>query len=324
MYPQSSFVAAANKQLKEFNGDQLSKQAAILDKLNKRIDSLTGDMDQRTGAFIEFLGSFREESFAAAIAAESALFLARNETFQNEDVIESAIAHQSMLIDNDIALYRFNKLLSLYAASNLRADSWLSIANIQRDKLKLYDKAAKSYLTLIEKHPDANETLLGYESLATMYNEDVHDYPNAIKTLDAIIAKYKKDPVVLRSLLILEKIYETKTSQTDKAIDTYLRVADTFEQGSEGLNALIEAERIAVESATKWDQAISINDRIGKRSPNTEIAIKAAYANADITETKLRNKEKAKELYENFIKEHPSHTLAKDAQKRIDAMTKKS
>jgi tetratricopeptide (TPR) repeat protein len=323
MYPQSSFVATANKQLKELSGDQLSKQAATIERINKQIASLSGDMDQRTGAFIGFLGTLSEASFATAISAESALFLARNETFLNEDEIESAIAHQSMLIDNDIALYRFNKLLALYPASTLRADSLLAIASIQREKLKFYDKAAKTYLVLIDKHPDSNETKLGYEALATMYNEDMRDYPNAIKTYDAIIAKYKKDPSVLHSLLMLEKVYENKTNQSDKAIDTYLKLADIFEQGPEGLNALLGAENIAINSTRNWTQAMSINDRISARSPNTEIALKAIYSNADITENKLGDKDKAKEMYENFIKEHPTHTLAKDAQKRLDAMAKK-
>jgi tetratricopeptide (TPR) repeat protein len=323
MYPNSSFVSEANKQLKELSGDQLSKQAATIDKMNRKIATLDGDMDQRTGAFIEFLGTFREEGFAAAIADESASFLARNETFLNEDVIENAIAHQAVLINNDIALYRFNKLLALYPASKLRADSLLSIASIQREKLKLYDKAAKTYVSLIEKHPDSIETQMGYEALATMYNEDIHDYPGAIRTYDAIIAKYKKDPIVLRSLLTLEKVYETKTNQQDKAIETYLRVADSFEQGQDGMNALLGAENIAVNSTRNWVQAMSINDRISARSPNSELALKAVFSNADITENKLGDKAKAKELYEKFIKEHSSHALAKDAQKRVDAMMKK-
>ncbi|TAJ80734.1 MAG: tetratricopeptide repeat protein [Gallionellaceae bacterium] len=323
MYPQSTLVAAANKQLKELGDDQLEKQAAIIDKLNKKIASLSGDMDQRTGVFIEFLGTFRDETFAASIAAEGASFLARNETFQSEDMVESAIAHQAMLFDNDVALYRFNKLLALYPASNFRADSLLSIASIQRGKLKLYDKAAKTFMVLIEKHPDSNEAKSGYEALATMYNEDMHDYPNAIKTYDAIIAKYKNDPVVLRALLAMEQVYETKTGQADKAIDTYLKLADIFDKGQEGLNALISAEKIAVNSTKNWAQAIAINDRIIARVPNTEDAIKAMYSTADLTDTRMGDKEKAKELYQNFIKEHSDHQLAKEAQKRIDAMMKK-
>ena len=109
-----------------------------------------------------------------------------------------------------------------------------------------------------------------------------------------------------------------------KAIDTYLKLADIFEQGQDGLNALVNAENIAIESTKNWVQAISINERIIARSPNTEIAIKAAYSNADITENKLGDKVKAKEMYEKFVKEHPDHTLAKDAKKRIDAMIKAS
>lgn len=324
IYPQSSFVATANIQLQKLSSDQLSKQAAMIERMNTQIALLSGDTDQRTGSFIEFLRPSREESFAAAIVAESVSFLARNDTFQNEDVIESAIAHQSMLIDNDIALYRFNKLLSLYPASNLCPDSMLSIAAIQREKLKLFDKASKTYLALIEKYPDSNEAKLGYEDLATMYNADMHDYPNAIRVYEEIIAKYKKDPSVLYSLLTLERIYETKTLQQDKAIETYLRVADIYDQEQDGLSALIEAENIVINSSKNWVLAISINERINARVPKSEVALKALFSNADITQNHLGDNVRAKEMYERFIAEYPDHALAKEAQKRIAAMTKKS
>jgi tetratricopeptide (TPR) repeat protein len=323
MYPQSGFISQADKQLKELSDDQLSKFAPLIAKFNQRIDSLSGDMDQRTGTFLEFLGTFREESFAAAIAAECASFLARNETFAGDDVIENSIAHQAMLIDNEIALYRFNKLLALYPQSNLRADSLLSMASIQRGKLKLYDKAAKNFLVLIEKHPDSNEAKLGYEALAMMYNEDMRDYPNAIKTYNAIVERYKNDPIVLRGLLALEKVYETKTNQPDKAIETYLKLSEVFATGQDGMNALIAAERLAVSSTKNWNVAIAINERIIVRAPNSEDAIKAQYSNADITDGKLGDKGKAKDMYQDFIKAYPKHSLARDAQKRIDAMTKK-
>jgi tetratricopeptide (TPR) repeat protein len=322
MYPESTFVHAASKQLKEMGDDQLSKFSGVISKINQRIESLTGDMDQRSGTFLAFLGTFREDSFAASISAECASFLARNETFQNDDMIENAIAHQAMLLDNDVALYRFTKLLALYPASELRADSLLSMATIQRDKLKLYDKAAKNFLLLIENHPDSNETKLGYELLATMYSEDMREYTNAIKTYDAIVAKYKDDPIVLRGLLALEKVYETKTNQPDKAIDTYLKLSEVFASGADGMNALLAAERLAVSSTKNWAVAIAINERIVARAPNSEDAVKAMYASADITDAKLGDKGKAKELYQGLIDKHPKHSLAKEAQKRIEAMTK--
>ncbi|MDX8399319.1 MAG: tetratricopeptide repeat protein [Gallionellaceae bacterium] len=322
MYPYSSLVVQTNKRLKELAGDQLSKFTPMLDKISLRTGFQDGDMDQRTGAFLAFLGTFREESFAPAIAAECVSFLVRNETFSDEDVIENAIAHQAMLIDNDIALYRFAKLLALYPASNFRADSLLSMASIQREKLKNYNEAEQTFVELIDKHPDSNETKLGYESLAMMYNVEMRDYPNAIKTYNSIIARYKNDPVVLRGLFVLEKIYETKTHQLDKAIDTYLKLSEVFETGKEGMKALLAAERLAVNSVRNWEVAIGINKRIMLRAPNTEDAVKALYANANITDKKLGDKNKAKVMYQDFIKTYPKHSLSKDAQKRIAALTK--
>jgi len=322
MYPYSSLVTQANKQLKELTGDQLSKFTPLLDKISLRTESLDGDMDHRTGAFLAFLGTFREESFAPAITAECVSFLVRNETFSDEDVIENAIAHQAMLIDSDIALYRFTKLLALYPVSHFRADSLLSMADIQRKKLKNYNKAQQTFAELIDKHPDTSEAKLGYESLAIMYNVNMRDYPNAIKTYKAIIARYNDDPVVLRGMFVLEKIYETKTHQLDQAIDTYLKLSEVFETGKEGMKALLAAERLAVNSVRNWEVAIGINKRIMLRAPNTEDAVKALYANANITDKKLGDKNKAKVMYQDFIKTYPKHSLSKDAQKRITALTK--
>lgn len=324
MYPQSTFVAVANKQLKALSDDDLKKQATVIDKLNKKITTLSGETDQRVGMFLEFLGTFREESFAPAIASASSNFLLRNENYANEDVIESAIAHQSVMIDNDVALYRFNKLLALYPDSYLRANSYYSIASIQRDKQKNYDAAAKSFATLIDNHPDSNETKLGYEALAAMYNEDMKQYPNAIKTYEAIIAKYKDDPIVLRALLAQAKVYESRMDNPSKAIDSYLKLADIFDKGQDGLNALKEAEKIAEKSIKNWSQAIAINDRIIARVPNSDDSAISLFSNANLTESKLGDKEGAKALYQQLVKDYSAHKLSKDAQKRIDAIEKEA
>lgn len=319
IYPDSSFAAEAGKRLKELSGDQLKKNAPQLKEMSAKIATLQGSRDQRIATFLQYLGTLNEEKFAAPIIAECSAFLASNETWLGEDVIEHALARQAMLIDNQIAIYHFNKLLAFYPDSPLRPDSLLSMGHVQRKGLKFYDQAAKSYARLIEQYPESSETKLGYEALANMYEEEMRDNPNALKTYDAIVAKYKDDAVVLRALRASALIYQNKTSQPAKAVESYIKISETF-KGMDALDALNKASKIATNSLRDWKMAMEINDRIIALVPNTDDAAKALYANAELLENKLNDKEQAKKVYNDFLTRHPDHGLAKDAAKRLAAL----
>jgi outer membrane protein assembly factor BamD (BamD/ComL family) len=211
-YPDSSFTAEAQKGLKELSDGKLKKQAATIAAMTEKLGSLSGERDQREATFLIFLGTLRDADFAVPIAAECAAFLARNQTYTDDDRIVHAQAHQQMQINNDVAIYHFNKLLALYPASTLRPDSYLSLGTIQRKGLKHYDLAAVNFKAVIEKHSESEEAKQAYELLANMYDEDMSDYPNAIKIYEAIVTRYKNDPVVLRALQAQARIYQNKTS----------------------------------------------------------------------------------------------------------------
>jgi tetratricopeptide (TPR) repeat protein len=323
LYPDSAFAIEAEKRLNELGGDQLKKQAATLREMTQRTKGLNGDRDHRIAAYLTAVANTSSEpGFAAPIAAECAAFLVNNQTYRNEDDIEHALARQAMLIDPQIAIYHFDKLLALYPDSPFRPDSLLSIATIQRKTQHAYDRAAQTFSQLIRQYPDSAETTQGYESLAAMYDEDMHDYPNAIKTYDEIVAKYRDGAIVLRALNNVALIYQNRTNQPAKAIDSYLKIATIF-KGPEVLDALNKAEKIATYTTHDWKSAIEINDRIVAYAPYGDDAAKAMFANAEITENELNDKVRAKALYEKLIASQPNHPLARDAQKRIAAMERK-
>jgi len=318
-YPDSPFSKEAAKQLQALAGDDLKKHAGTLKAMTAQIDKLKGDREERLAAMLGYLGGNTEKDFAGPIADACASFLVSNQSWAQEDVIEHAQARQSVLLDAQIALYHFDKMLALYPASPLRADSMLSIGNVQRKNLHAYDQAAKSYAKLIGQFPDSAETKQAYESLGAMYDEDMRDFPNAIKTYEAVVARYKDDPIVLRALRAMASIQHNKSNQSAKAIESYLKIADIF-KGPEGLEALLAAERIAAFTTRDWKMAIDINNRIVAFSPQHEEAIKAQFKNADITENELDDREAAKKLYAEFVAKYPNHTLTKDANRRIDAI----
>ena len=323
-YPDSPSLAEASKRLNELSGDQLKKQASVIGLLTQKTKALSGDHDHRVAAYLADIGTtLNDANYAPPIASECALFLQSNRSFLDEDIVEHALARQSMLIDNQIAVYHFSKLLALYPSSSTRPDSLLSMGNVQRKGLKLYAQAAQSYLKLVEQYPEAPETKAGYLSLAGMYDEDMSDYPNALKTYAAVVAKYKDDPAVLQSLRNMALIYQNKTSQPAKAIETYIKLSETF-KGADALDALNKAENIATSSTRDWNVAMSINERIIALAPKTDTAAKAAFANAEIAELNLKDIEQAKKLYSAVIDGYPTNSLAKEAQKRIAAIDRQS
>jgi len=320
IYPDSPFAIEAAKQLKELSNDGLKKQSVLLSNMAKTISTLNGNRDQRMAAFLQYLGKLNDDSFAPAIMAVGENFLISNDNFLKEDLIEHAIARQAMLVDNQIAIYHFNRLLAFYPDSTLRADSFWSLGTLQRKGMKQFDLAAKSFAKVIEQYPESPEAKFAIEALAQMYAEDMSDFPNALKTHQAIIAKYNTDPLVLRSLSSMALIYQNKTNEPAKAIDSYLKIADMF-KGGEALDALIKAEKITTNSTKNWKQAIEINNRIVALVPTTEESAKALFSNGDIAENKLNDKEQAKKYYADLITRQPAHPLAKEANDRLNALT---
>ena len=318
-YPDSPFSKEAAKQLQALAGDDLKKHAETLKVMTAQLDKLKGEREERLATMLRYLGGNMEKDFAAPIAESCASFLVSNQSWMQEDVIEHAHARQAALLDAQIALYHFDKMLALYPNSPLRADSMLSIGSIQRKSQRAFDQAAKSYARLIEQFPDSAETKQAYELLAAMYDEDMRDYPNAIKTYEAIVARYKDDPVVLRALRAMASIQQNKSNQSAQAIASYLKIPAIF-KGPEGLEALLAAERIATFNTRDWKMAIDINNRIVAFAPQHEEAIKAQFNNAGITEDELGDKEGARKLYVDFVSKYPNHGLVKDANRRIEAL----
>ncbi|OIQ95492.1 tol-pal system protein YbgF [mine drainage metagenome] len=323
-YPDSPSFGEASKRLSELSGDQLKKQSSAIGLLTQKMKVLTGDHDHRVATYLADIGTTSNDAnYAQPIATECALFLQSNRSFLDEDIVEHALARQSMLIDDRIAVYHFNKLLALYPSSPTRPDSLLSMGNVQRKGLKLYAQAAQSYSKLVEQYPEAPETKAGYLSLAGMYDEDMGDYPDALKTYGAVVARYKDDPAVLQSLRNMALIYQNKTGQPAKAIETYIKLSETF-KGADALDALDKAENIATSSTRDWTVAMNINDRIIALAPKTDAAAKAAFANAEIAELNLKDMAQAKKLYSAVIDGYPANALAKEAQKRIAAIDRQT
>jgi tetratricopeptide (TPR) repeat protein len=322
-YPNSTFNAEATAQLQELANDELKKHAPTLKTMTAQIEKLKGSRDERLAAMLILLGNNTEKDFASAIANACASFLLSNRSWLQEDVIEHALARQTLLLDPQVALYHFNKLLELYPSSTWRADSLLQIGSLQRKDLFDFAEAAKTYSSLIAQFPDSTETRQAYESLAAMYDEDLHDYPNALKTYEAVVARYKSEPIVLRALHSMANIQLNKSNQPAQAIASYLKIADIF-KGKDGMDALLNAEQITLFTTRDWKKAIDINQRIIAFAPQSGEAIQARFNNADITENKLGTPEAARKLYAEFVAQFPNHSLSKDAKRRIDALNSAS
>lgn len=320
-YPDSPFSREANKRLQGLMGDELKKYAAQIKDWSTAIAQSGGTREQRQAALLKLLGNNSEKDFAAPIAAACASFLAGNQSWLREDEIEHAWARQVALLDPQLAVYHFEKVLALYPDSPLRADSLLSLGHVQRSQLFAYGQAATTYNKLIQQFPNAPETMQGYYALAEMYDKDMRDYPNALKTFDAIVQRYQTGRVVLDSLRAMANIQQNRVNRPADAVGTLLRLADTF-KGADGMEALLAAARIANFTLRDWKLAIQINERIIALYGGSDEAIKAEYNTADLTENKLNDKAAALKAYQSFVDKHPGHALAREASRRIEALAR--
>jgi outer membrane protein assembly factor BamD (BamD/ComL family) len=67
----------------------------------------------------------------------------------------------------------------------------------------------------------------------------------------------------------------------------------------------------------QFDQAIALLEKIAKEYPEEILTDDAVFLQADIYERHLKNKDKAMEIYRDFLNKYPGSVYAAEARKRF-------
>ncbi len=291
------------------------------DKFADKIKVILGNVPQadkatRLSSLINQLYPLDDKDLIQALRDLQFDFLQRFANDYHADEVQILMAHNMGAESAESGIFGFKKLLALYPNSSYRAEAMLAIADLQRVRLKAYEKAEANYKILIQEYPEHKLIKNAYKNLALTQDKHLKQYHQAIATYQAIVTRYPEDKLALTSLQQIAVLQEKKTDEPRKAIDTLRKLATMF-HGVEATDALEDAIRIANRRIDDGQLAYDIQAQLLKDYPKSDAAPKALFAMAEYAEQKLKDANQAKALYQQFMQQYPEHRLAKKVAERL-------
>jgi TolA-binding protein len=106
-------------------------------------------------------------------------------------------------------------------------------------------------------------------------------------------------------------------AKAQETIALYEKFASTFPKDSLAPKYLMKAADIC-SNTNQAAKSVELCRKIVEQYPNFKDVPTALFLMAFVTENKLQNIPRAKELYQEFIQKYPNHPMAKDAKASIE------
>ncbi len=226
------------------------------------------------------------------------------------DEVQVLLAHNMGADSAKAGIFGFKKLLALYPNSNYRPEAMLAIADLQRIRLKDYEKAEKNYQTLINSYPEHQLTKHAYVHLADTQANHLKKYTEAVETYATIVQLYPNDTVSLKALQHKANIEAKKLKAYQQAVVSLRQLATMF-HSFEATDALKDAIKIAEKKLKDDALAFDIRQQLVRDYPNSDIAPKALFNMAEYKNDTT--------LYEQFLSQYPDHKLAKKVREKLQS-----
>lgn len=119
--------------------------------------------------------------------------------------------------------------------------------------------------------------------------------------------------------LFSDSVKALNIDESNTVFNNYLVYADTYKDDTSSANYLFKAADLA-NGLSRPKESIAIYERLRISFPEYRKASSALFMQAFIYETSIKDKEKAKEKYKEFILKYPEHKLTASAQASWDQL----
>ncbi len=314
-FPQTDAARQAREKMNDLIESDWDAAAETIRTILKSVPDK--DVASRLRILINQLYPIDNKDLVAALTLLQLDFLKRFPNDLHADEVQVLLAHNMGAESAESGIFGFKKLLALYPNSHYRAESMLAVADLQRVRLKAYEKAEGNYQILIKSYPEHKLVKHAYENLALTQSQHLRKYADAVTTYAKIVELYPEDKISLMALQNMAKLQEKKTDEPREAIVSLRKLATMF-HGYEATDALDTAIKIASKKVKDDQLAFEIRQQLVADYPNSEGAPRALFAMAEYMDAQ-QNKTKASELYNQLLTQYPDHKLAKKVRKQQQA-----
>lgn len=163
-----------------------------------------------------------------------------------------------------------------------------------------FKDAASAYRKAIQGSADGEEAVVGYRKLISMLEEKEKDYEGAAKALEDMLQRFPDAPGGEDLIYRLGRIYEQDMdSMKTQVIDGKVRYRKTTDN---------------------VEKAIDYYNSVTEKFPDADVSADAFLRKGELYEKELKDYDKARSSYQEFLRKFPGHSDADSVREKLDAL----
>lgn len=289
------------------------------------LKSVPKNSDDRMAEFLASATKLEIKGSYEPLNDEYRSFFARFPTYENKDKMELMLGDLERFNKNyQAAVMQYKKVYDIYPSTKYKAASLRMLGDIYASELRDYNQAAYYYNSVIKNFPNSIEIATTYNHMAIM-NDNQRDYVSAAENITKAAEIYLKNgqrEKAYDAFLYKAQLQEKKLKDYAGAVDTLNKTAQIFAKDEDKyINCkFLAADVYARRLKDNYGELKSYEDIISAY-PASKQTPKALYE-AGMTAEKLDQYQKAKDLYQKLIINHPADDYATKAQRRMSKVEK--
>ncbi len=161
-----------------------------------------------------------------------------------------------------------------------------------------FKDAAAAYKKAIQGSADAEDAVAGYRKLITMLDEKEKDYEGAAKALEEMMQRYP---------------------DAQGTEDLVYRLGRIYEQDMDSMKTQVIDGKVRYRKSTEnIEKALDYYNSVTEKFPDADVSADAFLRKGELYEKELKDYDKARASYEEFLRKFPSHSEADNIRQKLD------
>ncbi len=211
------------------------------------------------------------------------------------------------------AILNYNKVCNLYEQSEFVPQAMLELALINKDHLKNFDKARDDLFELINQFPEADITGNAQFELAKLYGNHYKDQEEALTNYKLLVSAFPNNKNYFSALIKMAHIQEQQGLYKE-SINSFMKIVE--DNGDNNSNSIALKNIIRLFLTKLNDQGLAAKTMIlfAQTFPNSKETPQKLLSAANIYLNKLKENNRAKEVFNEIIVNYPQSKEAKEAE----------
>lgn len=163
-----------------------------------------------------------------------------------------------------------------------------------------FKEAAAAYRKAIQASTESEDAINGYRKLIGMLDEKEKDYEGAAKALEEMLQRFPDAP---------------------GGEDLVYRLGRIYEEDMDSMKTQVIDGRVSYRKSTQnVEKAIDYYNSVTEKFPDADVSADAFLRKGELYEKELKDYDKAKASYQEFLRKFPGHSEADNIRQKLESI----